>query len=463
MGDPSIPARRGVIVCRENRFVSGMAVSIAGGGRSENLRNRKTPMSNDWPELDYLSWRETAAALHLYLQVAGKYRLAHTPWINHSWHATFYVTPRGLASSPIPDGSGIEILFDLRDHKVIGWSGDGRSASFALGPTTVAGFHADFVRLVEEIGGTAAFDGSPNEVRDPVPFREDDRDRPYDAEAVARFHEALVAVDDVFKRFRTSFLGKSSPVHLFWGSFDLAVTRFSGRPAPLHPGGVPALPDDVAREAYDREVSSAGFWPGGGGLDYPAFYSYAYPAPAGFQSAPVRPDAAFWHADLSEFILPYDAVRAAANPDRALMDFLVSTYEAAADGGKWDRELLECAPGKPRIVRPVQTGAPAGKAGLPGEPVEREDAPAKGRYRMVVDGVEAEMTYSRAGERLIIIDHTEVPAALRGRRVGERLVLQAIEDARRDGVEILPLCPFAKAQIERHPEWQDVLRRPRNG
>jgi len=415
---------------------------------------------NQWPPLDYLSWRETCSALHLYLQIAGKYRLAHTPWLNHSWHATFYVTPNGLASSPIPDGPGIEILFDFREHKVVGTNGEGRRASFALGPTTVAAFHADFVKLVSELGGTPTFNGSPNEVPNPVPFVEDERDRPYDRDAVQRFHQALRAVDKVFNRFRTSFLGKSSPVHLFWGSFDLAVTRFSGRRAPLHPGGVPALPNDVAQEAYDREVSSAGFWPGGGGIDYPAIYAYAYPAPNGYRAAAVKPDSAFWHEGLSEFVLPYEAVQSATDPDEALMSFLVSTYEAAADLGDWDRDLLECAAGRPRKVRPPSALPTTSSAAAASDrTVEREDGPSKGRYRLVIDGIEAEMTYSRAGDGLIIIDHTEVPAALRGRKVGERLVRQAVEDARRDKIAIIPLCPFAKAQIERHPEWQDVLRK----
>jgi len=306
----------------------------------------------NWPQLDYLGWRETCLALHLYLQIAGKYRLAHTPWLNHSWNATFYVTPRGLASSPIPDGPGIEILFDFLEHRVVGTCGDGSTRSFDLGPMTVAQFHARFVQLISDLGGTPTFNGRPNEVPFPVPFAKDDRDRPYDRDAVQRFHQALVAVDTVFNRFRTSFLGKSSPVHLFWGSFDLAVTRFSGRRAPLHPGGIPSLPDDVAQEAYDREVSSAGFWPGGGGVDYPAFYAYAYPAPGGYRSASVQPEAAFWHDGLSEFVLPYDAVQAAADPDAALTAFLVSTYEAAAQLGGWDRDLLECAQGRPRQVRP---------------------------------------------------------------------------------------------------------------
>lgn len=313
-------------------------------------------MSNNWPELDYRNWQETCSALHLYLQIAGKYRLARTPWLNHSWNATFYVSPRGLTSSMIPDGSGIEILFDLHDHKVIGTTGDGHSASFQLQPTTVAAFHASFVRLINELGGAPILGGQPNEVPDPLPFEEDHRSRPYDRDAVRRFHLALIKIDGVFNSFRTSFLGKSSPVHLFWGSFDLAVTRFSGRRAPLHPGGVPALPDEITQEAYDREVSSAGFWPGGGGVDYPAFYAYAYPTPPAFRSAPVQPDAAFWHDDVSEFILPYATVQSASDPDEALMAFLTSSYEAAADLGNWDRMLLDCQPSVPGQVRPHDAG-----------------------------------------------------------------------------------------------------------
>ncbi|WP_322894848.1 MULTISPECIES: DUF5996 family protein [unclassified Yoonia] len=413
-------------------------------------------MTNKWPPLDYLGWRETCSALHLYLQIVGKYRLAHTPWLNHSWNATFYVAPTGLTSSPIPDGPGIEIRFDFREHKVIGTCGNGRTAMFALGPSTVAAFRANFAQLITDLGGTPTFNDTPNEVPNPIPFSEDHRDRPYDRDAVQRYHQALVAIDRVLGRFRTSFLGKSSPVHLFWGAMDLAVTRFSGRRAPLHPAGIPSLPDNVAQEAYDREVSSAGFWPGGNGIDYPAFYAYAYPAPGAYRAAPVRPEAAFWHEGLSEFILPYDAVQTAADPDEALMAFLVSTYEAAADLGGWDRDLLECAQGQPRKVR-AATAALTPTVSETDGTVEREDGQSKGRYRLVIDGVEAEMTYSRVGKSKIIIDHTEVPDALRGRKAGERLVRQAVEDARRDKVVIIPLCPFAKAMIGRHPEWQDVL------
>jgi hypothetical protein len=289
--------------------------------------------------------------LHLYSQIVGKYRLARTPWVNHSWHATFYVNARGLTTSLIPDASGIEILFDLVNHAVIGEAADGRRGEIPLGPMSVAGFHTQFRELVARLGGTPEFDGRPNEVADPIPFRDDRHTRPSDAEAVTRFFEALVSINRVFSRFRTGFIGKVSPVHLFWGSFDLAVTRFSGRPAPRHPGGIPWLPDDVTREAYSDEVSSAGFWPGGGGTDFAAFYSYAYPAPKGFAEAQVAPTGAYFDRSLGEFLLPYEVVRESTDPESTLMAFLESTYQAAADLGGWDRDALDCPTGQPRRPR----------------------------------------------------------------------------------------------------------------
>jgi len=311
-------------------------------------------MSQSWPEIPYGAWRETCSALHLYAQIVGKYRLARTPWLNHSWHATLYVNARGLTTSLVPDGpGGVEIVLDLIDHAVIGTASDGRTARFPLAPTSVATFHGRFIELLRKIGADPAFHGRPSERADAVPFAEDDAERPYDAAAVTRFFHASVAVDRVLKRFRTSFLGKASPVHLFWGSFDLAVTRFSGRIAPLHPGGIPALPDDITAEAYSHEVSSAGFWPGGGGIDFPAFYSYAYPAPPRFAEATVEPAEARFDRNLGEFILPYDAVRQAPDPEARLMAFLESTYRAAADLGGWDRDRLECAPGVPCRPRPL--------------------------------------------------------------------------------------------------------------
>ena len=296
--------------------------------------------ADDWPPIPYGGWQATATAVHLYSQIVGKYRLARSPWINHSWHATLYVTPRGLTTGLIPDGpGGIEISFDLIDHIVTGRCGDGQAVQFELEPMTVAEFHGSFVKMITALGGNPAFHGRPNEVPDAVPFAGDTAPRPYDADAASRFHRALISVNHVFQEFRTGFRGKVSPVHLFWGSFDLAVTRFSGRDAPEHPGGIPNLPDEVTREAYSHEVSSAGFWPGGGPIDEAAFYSYAYPAPAGFADAAVKPDAAYFDTDFGEFVLPYEAVRQSSDPAATLHDFLVSTYAAAATLGDWDRSL----------------------------------------------------------------------------------------------------------------------------
>jgi hypothetical protein len=311
-------------------------------------------MKLHWPEIPYEPWRETCTAMHLYSQVVGKYRLARTPWVNHSWHATLYVNARGLTTSLVEDGpGGVEVAFDFIDHAVVAWATDGAHARFPLEPMSVAEFHDRVLALVQKVGGTPEIHGSPNEIPNPVPFTKDTDTRPWDRDAVQRFFGALVAMDRVFHRFRTAYLGKVSPVHLFWGSFDMAVTRFSGAAAPLHPGGIPALPDEVTREAYSHEVSSAGFWPGGGAVNEPMFYSYAYPAPEGFSGATVKPDSAYWHEQLQEFVLPYEAVRTATDPEAALLDFLNSTYEAAAELGHWNRQALECEPGrllKPRAI-----------------------------------------------------------------------------------------------------------------
>lgn len=308
----------------------------------------KTP----WPELPTAAWRDTYATLQLWTQIVGKIRLTRSPWLNHSWHVALYVTPRGLTTSPIPDGFGtFQIDFDFIDHVLRVATSDGKARQFALAGLSVASFYATVMATLAELGIQLVIDDMPNELPEPTRFPQDTAHASYDPEAVQRFLQILVNCDRLFKQFRTGFVGKASPVHFFWGSFDLAVTRFSGRRAPRHPGGVPHLPDTVAQEAYSHEVSSAGFWPGGGAVDYPAFYSYAYPEPAGFRTTKVKPVAAFFSNDLGEFILPYDAVRTADDPDRALLDFLQSTYEAAAVAAKWDREALECPPGRPGVVR----------------------------------------------------------------------------------------------------------------
>ena len=307
-----------------------------------------------WPELPTAAWRETYATLHLWTQIIGKIRLVRSPWLNHSWHVALYVTARGLTTSPIPDGvRTFQIDLDLIDHVLRVSTSDGAQRQFALAGQSVASFYAAIMAALWETGIHIAIDEMPNELPEPIRFSEDKKHASYDPAAVRSFLQILVNVDRVFKQFRTGFLGKASPVHFFWGSFDLTVTRFSGRRAPRHPGGIPHLSDDVACEAYSHEESSAGFWPGSGAIDYPAFYSYSYPEPAGFRAVKVRPDAAFFSEALGEFILPYDAVRTAAAPDQALLEFLQSTYEAAANAAKWDRDALECAPGQPGVVRQV--------------------------------------------------------------------------------------------------------------
>jgi hypothetical protein len=307
-----------------------------------------------WPELPTAAWRGTYATLHLWTQIIGKIRLARAPWLNHSWHVALYVTARGLTTSPIPDGTRtFQIDFDLIDHDLRIATSDGARRRFALAGQSVASFYAAVMAALGELGIHIAIDEMPNELPEPVKFSQDVTHASYDPDAVRRFLQILVNVDRVFKQFRTGFLGKASPVHFFWGSFDLAATRFSGRRAPRHPGGVPHLSDAVACEAYSHEESSAGFWPGSGAIDYPAFYSYAYPEPEGYRTTTVRPAAAFFSEALGEFILPYDAVRNAAQPDQMLLDFLQSTYEAAANAAKWDRDALECAPGKPGVVRQI--------------------------------------------------------------------------------------------------------------
>jgi hypothetical protein len=309
-----------------------------------------------WPALPYAEWKDTAATLQLWTQIVGKIRLSKTPWLNHSWHVALYVSARGLTTSPIPDGRrSFQIDFDFIDHVLWIATSDGQSRQIMLRPVSVAEFHDEVFIALRELGIEAAIDSKPNEVADAVRFEDDRAHASYDRDYANRFWRVLSSGHDVMARFRTAFLGKVSPVHFFWGSFDLAVTRFSGRRAPRHPGGVPNLPDAVAREAYSHEVSSAGFWPGGGlaPIDFAAFYSYAYPAPDGFAQARVKPDAAYFHKQLGEFILPYDDVRRSPDPDAALMDFLQSSYAAAADLAKWDRAALDCELGQPNKVRAV--------------------------------------------------------------------------------------------------------------
>ena len=314
------------------------------------------PEMVEWPQLPYAAWQDTCDTLHLWTQIVGKIRLVQTPWLNHSWQVALYVTARGLTTSPIPyHERAFQIDFDFIDHVLWIRTSDGNFRQLLLRPTPVAQFYAELFAAMAELGLDVRITTTPCEIANPIPFDQDDQHAAYDRDYAGRFWRILLSLHKILAHFRTAFLGKASPVHFFWGSFDLAVTRFSGRPAPRHPGGVPYLPDAVAAEAYSHEVSSAGFWPGGGGpVDFAAFYSYAYPAPRDFAHAHVLPAQAFFSQELGEFILPYEAVRTAQTPKRTLMEFLQTTYDAAADLGRWDRGALECPlgePGRPRLIR----------------------------------------------------------------------------------------------------------------
>ena len=311
------------------------------------------PLRHSWPALDYAQWRDTLQTLHLWAQIVGKVRLTLSPWVNHGWQVPLYVTTRGLGTSAIHAAGGmVEIDFDFVDHRLVVRNSKGVDRGFALEPMSVAAFYRRLMRELQTAGFEVTINVVPNELPTPIRFPDDEMHTSYDAEAVHRFWRALVQVDRLFKVFRTSFLGKCSPVHFFWGSFDLAVTRFSGRAAPVHPGGFPGLPDPVTREAYSHEVSSAGFWPGNDAYPNAAFFSYAYPTPPGFAQAKVGPGEAVWSEAMGEWLLPYDAVRKAADPDAAVLDFLSSSYRAASDLAGWDPSLT-CGlgvPGTPRAV-----------------------------------------------------------------------------------------------------------------
>ncbi|MEY2576262.1 MAG: hypothetical protein QOF80_1749 [Verrucomicrobiota bacterium] len=293
-----------------------------------------------WPALPFPEWKETAKTLHMWTQVVGKVRLALSPWTNHSWHVTLYLTARGLTTSPIYfDSRPLQIDFDFVDH-ILRIQAAGKEENILLKPKSVAAFYREVMAALHKAEIPVEINTTPNEIDPAIPFEQNESDSAYDPEYANRFWRVLLQSDRVFKEFRSEFCGKCSPVHFFWGSFDLAVTRFSGRRAPQHPGGVPHLPDAVTREAYSHEVSSLGFWPGNEMMPDPIFYSYAYPAPPGFAEAQVQPAFAKYNPQLKEFVLPYEQMRQAESPDAALLEFARSTYDAASTLGDWDRAAL---------------------------------------------------------------------------------------------------------------------------
>lgn len=301
-------------------------------------------ISNDtnWPSLPVAAWQDTYETIHMWTQIVGKIRLALVPNINHWWHSTLYVTPRGLTTSSIPYGNtSFEIRFDFISHHLQIETSNGQTKTIPLVPRSVADFYQEVMSGLRELGIEVRIWTKPQEVAEPIPFEQDDKHSAYDREYARRLSIILVQVDRVMTKFRSRFIGKCSPVHFFWGSFDLAVTRFSGRTAPEHPGGIPNMADWVTREAYSHEVSSCGFWPGGGAVTDPVFYAYAYPEPPGFADYAIQPKEAFYSSQMREFILPYEAVRQAEDPDGMLLAFLQSTYEAAANLANWERTALE--------------------------------------------------------------------------------------------------------------------------
>jgi hypothetical protein len=301
-----------------------------------------------WPALPYEAWKDTYATFHMMTQVIGKIRLKLATPVNHWWHVTLYVTARGLTTSAIPyQGRAFQIDFDFLRHELLIQRDSGETRSIALRPRTVAEFYREVMSALREMGIDVHIWTKPAEVQDAIPFDRDTTHHDYDADAVARCWRAMEQSARVFAKFRSQFIGKCSPVHFFWGSFDLAVTRFSGRKAPPHAGSA-ILPQSVTLEAYSHEVSSAGFWPGGATLPEPLYYAYAYPEPPGYRAARVAPLGATYNAEFGEFVLPYDTVRTSEDPDRMLLDFLQTTYDAEADLAKWDRAALERASDFPR-------------------------------------------------------------------------------------------------------------------
>jgi hypothetical protein len=306
------------------------------------MNSSKSDNTSTWPVLHFDQYEDTLATVHMWTQIVGKVRLRQMPWLNHSWHVTLYVTPRGLTTGSMPyEGGSFEIIMDFTSHELIVTTSAGRQRRMDLSPRSVADFYMALFDLLREVDVNVKIYGKPNEVADAIPFREDLVHHSYDKQAISSLFQALARIEVVFVRFRSRFRGKVSPVHLFWGSFDLAVTRFSGREAPKHPGGIPNIPDDIMQEAYSHEVSSCGFWPGAADFPTPVFYSYCYPTPPDFGDQPVEPAEAYYSREKGEFFLPYHVVQGSANPEYTLMHFLTSTYRAAAATGHWDPSL-EC-------------------------------------------------------------------------------------------------------------------------
>ncbi|MEO0494865.1 MAG: DUF5996 family protein [Actinomycetota bacterium] len=421
--------------------------------------------SPTWPDLPTVDWQPTLATLHRWTQVIGKIRLVQSPWLNHSWNVALYVTPVGLTTGTVPHGDeAFELTMDLRNKRMVAIRSHGEPAWFDLKDgMSVAEFYERTLKLMDKIEMPVSIYTTPSEIADAVPFPDDHENATFDHDHARALHRVLLSTNGVFERFRSGYLGKASRVHFFWGSFDLAVTRFSGRTAPPHPGGLPNFPVDVAAEAYSHEVTSVGFWPGDAETE-PIFYAYAYPSPDGFADATVGPEGAFWLDALGEFVLPYSAVAAADDPADALLTFCESTHAAAADLAEWDREALECDhPHGPdwwvnRPHAPAEATGPAEQPEQAGAPVvETHHDEAGSRFVVTVDGVERGFTvYRHRGGRWIFV-HTEIDDSVGGLGLGSAVVRFALDHIRTTGEPVVPLCPFVAGWIERHPEYADLV------
>lgn len=415
-----------------------------------------------WPSLPTADWQPTLATLHRWTQVIGKIRLVQSPWLNHSWNVALYVTPVGLTTGTVPHGDdAFELTIDLRNKRMVAIRSQGEPAWFDLKDgMSVAEFYSRTMALMEKVGMPVSIYTTPSEIADAIPFPDDHENATFDHDHALALHRVLLSSSAVFERFRAGFRGKASRVHFFWGSFDLAVTRFSGETAPPHPGGLPNFPVDVAAEAYSHEVTSVGFWPGDADTD-PIFYAYAYPSPDGYADAPVGPEGAFWLDALGEFVLPYAAVAGAEDPVEALLTFCESTHAAAADLAGWDREALECDhPHGPDwwANRPHEPEAPTD---APGPVVAAHHDPDGSRFVVTVDGGEKGFTvYRHRGGRWIFV-HTEIDDSVGGLGLGSTVVRTALDHIRTTGESVVPLCPFVAGWIERHPEYEDLVDRER--
>ena len=403
-------------------------------------------MYERWPELPLAGWRDTYATLHRWTQIVGKTRLALNPHINHWWNVTLYVTVRGLSTSTMYSGNiEVEVEFDFTTHELVIRTSSPAEVRIPLVSKSVAVFYTEYMNALRLLGVDVEINTTPNEIEDATPFDVDETHSTYAPEFATRHWRILLSADRVFSEFRSRYIGKTSPTHFFWGSFDLAQSRFSGRSAPPHPGGAPHMPIWVGREGYSRELTSAGFWPGGAaGIEEPVFYAYAYPEPEDYGAAEVEPEGAYYNKAMGEFILPYEIVRTSSSPDRALLTFLQCTYEAGASLGGWEREKLERLP---------ETGP--GNAAHADE-FRIQENPAENRFEVVIGRQKAFVEYRMKGDK-ISLAHTIVPPALEGKGLGSALAKYSLDYARKNSLKVIPSCPFIAAYIKSNPEYADLV------